>query len=318
MRTLVIIPTYNERENLQPLVEAVLAVDSDLHILVVDDNSPDGTGDLAERLARDTGRVYVLHRAGKQGLGTAYLAGFKYALQQDYGFIVEMDADFSHRPEDLPRLLAAARGADVVVGSRSVQGGRVENWSLLRRVISRGGSLYARLALGLTVRDCTSGFKCFRRDVLAKLNLDGVHSNGFGFQVEMNYLCQRAGFQLAEVPIIFPDRRAGVSKMSGRIFIEAFALVWRLRLRSVEAHVAPRAEQLHPSPGVTNAMANDPGLAGAGLGHSWPVAAGAQPARGVPSNGDRPAKLDFDLGSPLKDIRDPMLVGVHEMKGIGE
>jgi dolichol-phosphate mannosyltransferase len=238
MRTLVIIPTYNERENLAPLVEAVLAVDRSLHLLIVDDHSPDGTGDLADALARDTGRVRVLHRPGKQGLGTAYIAGFRYALAHGYDRVVEMDADFSHRPADLPRLLHASDCADLVVGSRNVPGGRTEHWSPLRRLISKGGSLYARMLLGLPIKDCTSGFKCFRREVLAGINLEDVRSNGFGFQVELNWLAQRAGFRIVEVPIVFPDRTAGRSKMSPRIALEAAAVVWRLRRQPASVALA--------------------------------------------------------------------------------
>jgi dolichol-phosphate mannosyltransferase len=229
MHTLVIIPTYNERENLPALVEKVLAAAPDLHILVVDDNSPDGTGEIADNLARADGRVHVLHREGKLGLGTAYVAGFTYALAHDYERVVEMDADFSHRPEDLPALLAAMDDADLAIGSRNIPGGRAEQWSPIRHVISKGGSLYARALLGLPVRDCTSGFKCFRREVLATLNLEGVRSNGYGFQVEMNYLTHRAGFRLKEVPIIFPDRTVGKSKMSMHIVLEAALRVWKLR-----------------------------------------------------------------------------------------
>ena len=233
MQTLVIIPTYNERDNIGPLVRAVLAVDPALDVLVVDDNSPDGTGALADALARETGRVRVLHRPGKGGLGTAYLAGFRDALDRGYARVVEMDADFSHRPEDLPSLLHAAEIADVVVGSRNVPGGRVENWSPVRNAISKGGSLYARTVLGLPIKDCTGGFKCFRREALTALDLDGVRSTGFGFQVELNYLCHRAGLRIAEVPIVFPDRTRGASKMSGRIAAEAALMVLQLRLDPV-------------------------------------------------------------------------------------
>ena len=249
VRTLVIIPTYNERANLESLIRAVLATDPGIDILVVDDSSPDGTGALAEALAKETGRVRVLHRAGKQGLGTAYLAGFRFGLGHGYDRLVEMDADFSHRPEDLPRLLRAAETADVVVGSRNVPGGQVEGWSWLRQLISRGGSLYARLLLGLSVQDCTSGFKCFRREALARLSLDQVRSNGYAFQVEMNYLCQQAGLRIVEVPIVFPDRAAGRSKMSWRIVLEAALLVWRLRQQSRQARLGssvwrPGADEL--------------------------------------------------------------------------
>jgi len=239
MRTLVIIPTYNERDNLGPLVAAVLAVDPALQILVVDDGSPDGTGDLAEALALETGRVCVLHRAGKQGLGSAYVAGFRYALARDYECVVEMDADFSHRPQDLPRLLRAAETADVVVGSRNVPGGQAEGWSMLRHAISKGGSLYARTLLGLPVRDCTSGFKCFRRAALAALDLSRLRANGYAFQVEVNYACARAGLRFAEVPIVFPNRARGSSKMSGHIVLEAALLVLRLRLGSSDPALSP-------------------------------------------------------------------------------
>lgn len=235
-RTVVIIPTYNERENLVPLITAVLAVDPAIDVLVVDDNSPDGTGAIAQRLAGEDPRVRVLHRAGKQGLGSAYIAGFRYALAHGYERVVEMDADFSHRPEDLPRLLRAADGADLVIGSRNVPGGRAENWSLLRHVVSKGGSLFARTLLQLPVRDCTSGFKCFRNDILLTLDLDRVKSNGYGFQVEMNYLCHRAGFRIVEVPIVFPDRRVGHSKMSGQIVLEAARRVWQLRQQQAPAY----------------------------------------------------------------------------------
>jgi dolichol-phosphate mannosyltransferase len=242
MGPLVIIPTYNERENLPRLVQALLAIDPELHILVVDDGSPDGTGAIAERLGQETGRVEVIHRTGKQGLGTAYVAGFRHALARGYDKVMEMDADFSHRPEDLPKLLAAADHADVVIGSRNVPGGRVVGWSLLRQLISRGGSIYARLLLGLPVYDCTSGFKCFRRSALQVLDLSSLRSNGYAFQVEVNYACARAGLRFAEVPIVFPDREQGKSKMSWRIATEAAWLVLRLRLG------LSRASILSPAP----------------------------------------------------------------------
>ncbi len=239
MKSVVIIPTYNERENLPALARAVLSVAPNLDVLVVDDNSPDGTGQLADALARETGRIHVIHRAGKLGLGTAYVAGFRHALAHGYERIVEMDADFSHRPADLPRLLEAASYADVVIGSRYVPGGRILGWSPLRQAISKGGSLYARLLLGLPIRDCTGGFKCFRRAALERLDLDALRSNGYAFQVEVNYACVRAGLCLAEVPIVFPDRERGTSKMSGRIVAEAAWLVLRLRLGLVRQAVAP-------------------------------------------------------------------------------
>ena len=230
MRALVIIPTYNEAENLEPLVRDILAAEASVDVLVVDDESPDGTGDVADALSRESSRVHVLHRAGKQGLGRAYVAGFQFALGQEYERVLEMDADYSHRPEDLPRLLRASNTADVVIGSRSVPGGRAEGWSPLRHLISKGGSLFARLLLGLPVRDCTSGFKCFRRGALEMLDLSALESNGYAFQVEVNYACARAGLVFAEVPIVFPDRTRGASKMSWRIAVEAALLVVRLRL----------------------------------------------------------------------------------------
>ena len=230
MKPLIVIPTYNERENLPCLVPELLGKDPSLEILVIDDSSPDGTGEVAETLSAESDRVHVMHRQGKLGLGTAYVAGFEYALNRDYDRVIQMDADFSHRPQDLPLLLESADNADLVIGSRNVAGGQVENWSLLRQLISKGGSLYARTILGLPVRDCTAGFKCFRREVLETIDFAGIRSNGYGFQVEMNYLCHSAGFKIAEVPVIFPDRSAGSSKMSSRIFLEAVILVWKLRL----------------------------------------------------------------------------------------
>jgi dolichol-phosphate mannosyltransferase len=250
MRTLVIIPTYNERQNLPPLVQEVLALDHTIDVLVVDDGSPDGTGEVAESLAETTGRVNVLHRTGKLGLGTAYLEGFRHALAHGYDLIVEMDADFSHRPQDLQLLLAAAADADVVIGSRNIPGGKVEQWSLLRNLVSKGGSLYARLLLGLPVRDCTSGFKCFRRRALATIDLSGVQSNGFGFQVELNWLAYRAGLRIVEVPIVFPDRQKGTSKMSSRIALEAAALVWRLRRRNPVSVPAASGDPAAATPGT--------------------------------------------------------------------
>lgn len=231
--TLIIVPTYNERESLALLIPALLKTYPKIDMLVVDDGSPDGTGDFAESLSEKTGRVSVLRRPGKQGLGTAYIAGFRYALGRGYERVVQMDADLSHRPEDLRLLLEGSESADLVIGSRNVLGGRVENWPLLRRIVSKGGSFYARTLLGLPVRDCTSGFKCFRRSVLEALDLDEIESNGYGFQVEMDYLAYKAGFKLLEVPIVFPDRENGSSKMSWRIFLEASLLVPQLRLNQI-------------------------------------------------------------------------------------
>jgi dolichol-phosphate mannosyltransferase len=235
-RTLVIVPTYNERDNLPRLVPELLALDPVLDILVVDDASPDGTGEIADGLARANQRVRVLHRVGKQGLGTAYVAGFTDALEHGYGRVVEMDADFSHRPADLPRLLQATAdpsAAQVAIGSRLVPGGRVVGWSAVRHAVSQGGSLLARALLGLPVRDCTSGFKCFRREALEALDLSRLRSSGFAFQVEVNHACARAGLRLVEVPITFPDRLYGASKMSWHIVTEALWLILTLRLTRI-------------------------------------------------------------------------------------
>ena len=226
-----VVPTYNERENLPAIVPRILEQGEQFQVLIVDDNSPDGTGEIADRLAAEhLGRVHVSHRAGKRGLGFAYIHGFRWALDRDYAFIFEMDADFSHDPDALPRLLAAAQGADIAIGSRWVAGGGTRNWSLLRRFISRGGSVYAQLILGIPIRDLTAGFKAFRREVLASLDLGSIRSNGYAFQVEMNYACHRMGFRVVEVPILFEDRRVGQSKMSARIVLEAMLRVWKWRI----------------------------------------------------------------------------------------
>jgi dolichol-phosphate mannosyltransferase len=229
LRPLVILPMYNERENVRSIVSAVLQ-QGNFSALIVDDNSPDGTGEVAEELKREhPGRVDVLHRAGKLGLGTAYVAGFRWALARDFTHVHEMDADFSHPPEMLPRLLAAASQADLVLGSRRVPGGATPDWSLLRRAISAGGSIYARVILGLPIHDLTGGFKCFRREVLEALDFESVRSEGYLFQIEMTYRAIQLGFRVTEVPFVFMDRRVGKSKMSGRIVREAALGVWRLR-----------------------------------------------------------------------------------------
>jgi dolichol-phosphate mannosyltransferase len=228
----VCLPTYNERENLEPMLRAL--ADKDVRVLVIDDNSPDGTGDLADRLAAELDYVDVLHRERKEGLGPAYLAGFRRALSGDAQLVLEMDCDFSHDPNDLPRLIGAvADGADVALGSRYVPGGGVRNWGLLRRVISAGGSLYARVVLGVQVRDLTGGFKCYRRSVLETIELDSIHSKGYAFQIETTYRALRAGFEVVEVPITFADREVGGSKMSKGIVLEAIWKVPRLRLEAL-------------------------------------------------------------------------------------
>ena len=228
---LVIIPTYNECENLEPITQAVLAAEPRVDILVVDDNSPDGTGQLADRLAAKNPRIRVLHREKKDGLGKAYLHAFRWALDQKYEYVIEMDADFSHDPKYLPTMLdEAIAGNDLVLGSRYVEGGGTVNWGPGRRAISRGGSLYARSILGVKIRDLTGGFKCFRRTVLEALDLSAVKSTGYAFQIELTYRALKAGFKIKEMPIVFEDRRVGQSKMSRKIFLEALTMVWVLKL----------------------------------------------------------------------------------------
>jgi len=229
VRTVACLPTYDERENLEPMVRALRELG--LEVLVIDDSSPDGTGELADRLAAELDGVEVLHRGRKEGLGPAYLAGFGRVLAGDAELIVEIDCDFSHDPADVPRLVEAAREADLVLGSRYVAGGRVENWGLLRRLVSAGGSLYARVLLGVGVRDLTGGFKCFRREVLEAIDLPTVRSAGYAFQVELTYRTVQRGFKVVEVPIVFRDRVQGTSKMSWRIAAEAMWLVPALRWR---------------------------------------------------------------------------------------
>jgi dolichol-phosphate mannosyltransferase len=241
-----VLPTYQEAENIEPIVAAVLdKLPAAGRVLIVDDNSPDGTGTIADRLAAGEERVEVLHRPRKEGLGPAYVAGFRRALAGGAGLILEMDADFSHDPAYLPRLLAAAERADLAIGSRYVPGGGVGDWGPARRAISRGGSAYARLMLGVGVRDLTGGFKCFRREVLEAIDLDAVRSRGYAFQVELTYRAIRRGFSVAEVPIVFRERRAGDSKMDRAIVLEA---IWRVPLlrfgyRGREAGSGDRREQ---------------------------------------------------------------------------
>ena len=231
---LIIIPTYNESDNIEKLLDLISRTDPAAHVLIVDDNSPDRTYEIVERLMQTSypGRLFLLKRAGKLGLGTAYIAGFKWALARDYDYIFEMDADFSHDPKYLPAFLAAIEKHDLVLGSRYVPGGGVKNWGLLRKFISRGGSLYARTILGLSLRDLTGGFKCFRRQVLESIDLDAVKSNGYSFQIEMTYRARCKGFRICETPIVFEDRTAGKSKMSRKIFLEAVLMVWKLRMDS--------------------------------------------------------------------------------------
>ena len=234
-RAVLCLPTYNERENLEHMVEAlggVLDTTSD-RVLVIDDGSPDGTGAIADRLAAELPWVSVLHRSTKEGIGPAYVAGFRWALAEGAELVLELDCDFSHDPTDVPRLIAAAEDADLVLGSRYAPGGGTANWGLVRRIVSRGGCLYAQVVLGLAVRDLTGGFKCFRRAALEAIDLDALSAHGYAFQIETTYRVKRSGFRVQEVPITFVERRAGASKMTGSIVTEAMWRVPVLRLRAL-------------------------------------------------------------------------------------
>jgi dolichol-phosphate mannosyltransferase len=232
-RVLVVVPTYNERVNVPLIVPAILGQDPCIDVLVVDDSSPDGTGELADQLAAENPRVHVLHRSQKEGLGKAYIAGFRWALDHGYDLIFEMDADFSHDPRFLPTFLDAIQDADLVIGSRYKTGVNVINWPISRLLLSLGANQYARLVTGLPLADSTGGFKCFRRRVLEAIPLERVRSNGYAFQIEMSYLAWRKGFRLKEIPIVFTDRVEGQSKMNRKIVREAVWMVWWLRLRSL-------------------------------------------------------------------------------------
>jgi dolichol-phosphate mannosyltransferase len=225
----VVIPTYNERENIEALLSAVLA-ETEADVLVVDDESPDGTGALVEELTRSNPRISVLRRRGKKrGFGASYIDGFSHTIEQGYLFVVQMDADFSHNPKDIMRLRDALENSDLAIGSRYVRGGQAKKWGVVRRIISRGGSLYARFVLGVSVRDLTGGFKCWKAEALRRVNFQTVGSNGFSFQIEMNYRACRSGLKVVEVPISFVDRTQGKSKMSSKIFFEALLYVWKVR-----------------------------------------------------------------------------------------
>jgi len=232
-QALVIVPTYNERENIALLIPAVRAAVGGIHILVVDDNSPDGTSACVKELAATTPGLFVLDRVAKQGLGRAYIAGFRWALARGYQLVFEMDADFSHNPSYLPAFLSAIEEADVVIGSRYVNGVNVINWPMSRLLLSYVGNWYARFVAGIPVRDCTGGFKCFRRAVLEAIDLERISSSGYSFQIEVNWLAWKKGFRLKEIPIVFADRTRGQSKMSTRIVREALVLLWELRLHSL-------------------------------------------------------------------------------------
>lgn len=233
VKAVVVIPTYNERENLEPLTTKVLAQDKSISVLIVDDNSPDGTGDVADEMAATNPRVSVLHRKGKLGLGSAYREGFRLALEQGADFVIEMDADFSHDPEVLPRFLENMSMYDLVIGSRYLNGVSVVNWPIRRLILSYFASVYTRTITGLKISDCTSGFKCFSRKVLEAIDLGTIKSDGYSFQIEMNFRCVQHGFRVGEVPIIFIDRHAGSSKMSKKIVREAVVMVWKLKLGSL-------------------------------------------------------------------------------------
>jgi dolichol-phosphate mannosyltransferase len=233
MKTLVIIPTYNESENIEKIVPIVLEKDPSIHVLIVDDNSPDGTGRIADSMSRENDRILVIHRQSKSGLGTAYLTGFKFALAKGYDLIFEMDCDFSHDPKYLPHFLQAIQEADLVLGSRYISGVNVINWPISRLLLSYFANVYSRIITGLKVKDATGGFKCFRRQVLEAIELDRVKSNGYSFQIEMSYRAWKKGFRIKEIPIVFEDRKVGQSKMSKKIVREAIWMVWRLRLWSI-------------------------------------------------------------------------------------
>ena len=233
MKAVLVIPTYNEHENIEKLATEVLSKDNSIHILIVDDNSPDGTGELADRMAAADDRIHVLHRKGKLGLGSAYREGFRLAIDQGADYIVEMDADFSHDPAVLPRFFEKMSDYDLVIGSRYLNGVSVVNWPLRRLMLSYFASVYTRVITGLRISDCTSGFKCFNRKVLEAIDLNRIRSDGYSFQIEMNYRCVEKGFRVGEVPIIFIDRHAGSSKMSKKIVREAVIMVWKLKLGTI-------------------------------------------------------------------------------------
>ncbi|RNC68718.1 MAG: polyprenol monophosphomannose synthase [Desulfuromonadales bacterium] len=246
MKVYVVVPTYNERDNIALLIERVLEQLDSIHVLVVDDNSPDGTGEIVDRIASANPRVHILHRKGKMGLGSAYCEGFTIALQHGADYIVEMDADFSHDPATIPVFIEKMKDYDLVIGSRYLNGISVVNWPLRRLMLSYFANVYTRLVTGLKLQDCTSGFKCFRRSAIESIDLDAIHSDGYSFQIEMNYRCVENGFRVGEVPIIFIDRHAGSSKMSKRIVREAVTMVWKLKLGSLVRKTTGRGNRRAP------------------------------------------------------------------------
>jgi dolichol-phosphate mannosyltransferase len=233
MKTLIIIPTYNELDNLPKLLPEVLSKNTEINVLIVDDNSPDGTAAFVENEMKNNDRIHLIKRSSKQGLGTAYIAGFKYALQNHFGLIFEMDADFSHDPKEIPKFLDEIKDSDLVIGSRYINGVNVINWPMRRLLLSSFANVYTRIITGMPVHDATGGFKCFRRKVLESINLDQVKSNGYAFQIEMNFKAWKKGFKVKEIPIIFVDRMKGQSKMSRKIVREAVTMVWKLRIKSI-------------------------------------------------------------------------------------
>lgn len=237
LKAFVIIPTYNEKDNVRQLASAVLEQHPDLQILFVDDNSPDGTGSIIDGLAAENDRIHVLHRSGKLGLGSAYREGFRAALAMGADYLIEMDADFSHDPQMLSLFLSAINGCDLVIGSRYINGVSVVNWPIRRLILSYFASVYTRLITGLQVSDCTSGFKCFRRSTIEAIDLSRITSDGYSFQIEMNYRCMEKGLRITEIPIIFIDRHSGSSKMSGKIVREAVTMVWKLRLYTLLSRI---------------------------------------------------------------------------------
>ena len=253
-KTLIVVPTYNERENLPRMAQQLLALPVAVDLLVVDDHSPDGTGKIADELAARHPTIHVLHRTGKSGLGRAYIAGFKWALERGYEFVFEMDGDFSHNPDDIPLLLDAARGADLVIGSRYINGIRIINWPLSRLMLSKGAATYVSIITGMPFTDPTGGYKCFRRRALEAIRLDDVRSNGYSFQIEMTHKLWRQGMKIVEVPIIFTERVEGHSKMSGHSVSEAFFLVWRLWLQNGLRRRPRRAPEKPPAAAASEAV----------------------------------------------------------------
>jgi len=244
MKTIVVIPTYNEKDNIESIIKAIFKAKSDIHILVVDDNSPDGTSQIVEKMKSSNSNIHLITRPGKNGLGTAYCEGFKYALKQGYDFIMEMDADFSHNPEEIPNFLQEIQSNDLVLGSRYIKGVNVVNWPLSRLLLSYGANLYTRVITGMPVKDATGGFKCFRATALAQIDLDAIHSNGYGFQIEMTYRLWRLGARVKEIPIIFIDRMNGVSKMNKKIIYEAIFMVWKLKFGLLKVKKHPKLNQV--------------------------------------------------------------------------